>query len=89
MFNSCAYYSKFPIIFHLFFDFINGNTANKELTAGKMLKRKNSIVNSVVYSALSLATKPFAIYSFSFAVSALVKPIIIYPALEINEDTPL
>lgn len=67
----------------------NGITANKELTAGKTLKRKNSIVNSVVYSELSLAINPLAIYSFSFAVSALVKPIAIYPALEINEDTPL
>lgn len=69
--------------------FVNGITASKELTAGKTLNRKNSIVNRAVYSALSLATKPFAIYSFSFAVSVLVKPITIYPALEINEDTPL
>ena len=69
--------------------FINGTTANRELTAGKILNKKNSIVNKAVYSALSLATKPFAIYSFSLAVSALVKPITIYPALDINEEAPL
>ena len=68
---------------------VKGTTANKELTAGKTLNRKNSIVNKAVYSELSLATKPLAIYSFSFAVSVLVKPFTIYPALEIKEDMPL
>ena len=68
---------------------INGITANKELIAGKTPNRKNSIVNKSVYSVLSLATKPLAIYSFSLAVSALVKPITIYPALDINEEAPL
>lgn len=35
---------------------MNSTTANKELTAGKTLNRKNNIVNRGVYSALFLAS---------------------------------